>query len=97
MRAILIVPVHKIRQLLAERLLAKWYDNNACTFLLETQDESLNNRDTPVLADGAEAGCDPVAFTPTLEHVAPELLALVTDDVFRGSACLYSTCEKVPN
>ncbi len=75
MRAILIVPVHKIRQLLAEGLLAKWYDNDACTFLLETQDESLNNRDTPVLADGAEAGCDPVAITPILEHVAPELLA----------------------
>ena len=53
MRAILIVPVHKIRQLLAEGLLAKWYYNDACTFLLETQDESLNNRDAPVPADGA--------------------------------------------
>ena len=97
MRAILIVPVHKIRQLLAEGLLAKWYDNDACTFLLETQDESLNNRDTPVLADGAEAGCDPAAITPILKHVAPELLALVTDYVFRGRTCLYSTCEKVLN
>ena len=97
MRAIFIVPVHKIRQLLAEGLLAKWYDNNACTFLLETQDESLNNRDTPVLADGAEARCDPAAITPILKHVAPELLALVTDDVFRGGTCLYSTCEKVLN
>ena len=97
MRAILIVPVHKIRQLLAEGLLAKWYDNDACTFLLETQDESLNNRDTPVLADGAEARCDPAATTPTLKHVAPELLALVTDYVFRGGTCLYSTCEKVLN
>ena len=88
MRAILIVPVHKIRQLPAEGLLAKWYDNNACTFLLETQDESLNNRDTPVLADGAEAGCNPAAITPILKHVAPELLALVTDDVFRCGTCL---------
>ena len=90
----MIVPVHKIRQLLVESLLAKWYDNNACTFLLETQDESLNNRDTPVLADGAEARCDPAAITPILKHVAPELLALVTDDVFRGGTCLYSTFEK---
>ena len=76
MRAILIVPIHKIRQLLAEGLLAKWYDNDARTFLLETQDESFNNRDTPVLADSAEAGCDPVAITPTLKHVAPERLPL---------------------
>jgi hypothetical protein len=53
--------------------------------LLEAQDESLNNRDTPVLADGAKAGCDPVAITPILKQVAPELFALVTDDVFRGS------------
>ena len=76
MRAILIVPVHKIRQLLAERLLAKWYDNNACTFLLEAQDESFNNRDTPVLADSAEARCDPVAITPILEHVRPAIVPL---------------------
>ena len=80
MRAIVIVPVHTRRQLRPEGLLAKWYDNNACTFLLETQDESLNTRDTPVLADGAEAECDPVAITPILEHVAPELLALVESD-----------------
>ena len=93
----MIVPVHKTRQLLAEGLLAKWYDNDACTFLLETQDESLNNRDTPVLADGAEAGCDPAAITPILKHVAPELLALVTDDVFRSSTCLYSTFEEALN
>ncbi len=97
MRAVLIVPVHKTRQFLVEGFLAKWYDNNACTFLLEAKDESFNNRDTPVLADSAEAGCDPVAITPILKHVAPELLALVTDDVFRGGTCLYSTCEKVLN
>ena len=97
MRAILIVPVYKIRQLLVESLLAKWDDNNACTPLLEAQDESFNELNTPVLADGAEARCDPAAITPILKHVAPELLALVTDDVFRGGTCLYSTCEKVLN
>ncbi len=37
-----------------------------------------------MLADGAEAGCDPLAIAPILEHAAPELLALVADDVFRG-------------
>ena len=37
-----------------------------------------------MLANGTEAGCDPVVITPILEHAAPELLALVADDVFRG-------------
>ena len=52
--------------------------------VLERQDESFNDRDTAVLANGAEAGCDPVVITPILEHAAPELFALVADDVFGG-------------
>ena len=56
------------------------------TAVLERQDESFNERDTAVLANGTKAGCDPVAITPILEHAAPELLALVADDVFRGGA-----------
>jgi len=56
------------------------------TAVLERQDESFNERDTAVLANGTEAGCDPVAIIPILEHAAPELLALVADDVFRGGA-----------
>lgn len=97
MRAILIVPVHKTRQLLVERLPAKWHDNDACTAVLEAQDESFNERNTPVLTNGAKAGRDSLAITPILEHVAPELLTLVADDVFRCSTCLYSTFEEVLN
>jgi len=67
-----------------ERVRAKWHQNDARTFDLETQDESFNERDTSVLANGAEAGFDSLAITPILEHAAPELLALVTDDIFRG-------------
>ena len=37
-----------------------------------------------MLANGAEAGCDPLAITPILERAAPELLAFVADDEFRG-------------
>jgi len=47
-----------------------------CTTVLETQDESFNECDTSVLANGAESGCDPLVITPILEHAAPELLAL---------------------
>jgi len=35
-----------------------------------------------VLANGAEAGRDPLAITPGFECIAPELLALVADNVF---------------
>ena len=78
-----------------ERLAAKWHENDARTFVLETQDESFNERDTPVLANGAEAGCDPVVITPLLEHAAPELLALVADDVFRcGTGGMNGAFEK---
>jgi hypothetical protein len=45
------------------------------TAVLETQYESFNERDTSVLANGAEAGRDPLAITPGLEPIAPELLA----------------------
>jgi hypothetical protein len=85
-RAILIVPVRKTRELLVERVRVKRYQNDARTAALETQDESFNERDTSVLANSAEAGCDSLTITPILEHAAPELLALITDDVFRGGA-----------
>ena len=67
-----------------ERVRANWHENDARTFVFETQNESFYERDTPVLANGAEAGCDPMPITPILEHGAPELLALIADDVFRG-------------
>ena len=60
-------------------------DSKVTAFVLEIQDESFNERDTPVLDNGAEARCDPLAITPILEHDAPGLLALVTRDIFRGS------------
>jgi len=81
-----------------ERVRAKWWENDARTFILECQDESFNECDTPVLANGTEAGCDPLVITPALERVTPELLALVADDVFRGGTCgVDRTLEKMLN
>ena len=80
----MIEPFLKKRKFPVERLTAKWHEDPARAFVLETQDESFNERDTSVLANSAEAGCDSLTITPILEHAAPELLALVTDDVFRG-------------
>ena len=51
-----------------------------------------------MLANGAEAGCDPVVITPILEHAAPELLALVGDDIFRsGTGGVNGVLEAVRN
>jgi len=83
-RARLIEPFFKKRKFPVERLTAKWHEDPAHAFVPETQDEACNECDTPVLANSTEAGCDPVAITPILEHAAPELLAFIADDVFRG-------------
>ena len=84
MRTRLIEPFLKKRKFPVERLTAKWHEDPARAAVLETQDESFNECDTPVLANSTEAGRDPVVITPILEHAAPELLALVADGVFRG-------------
>jgi len=65
-----------------KRVRAKWHQNDARTAVLEAHDESFNERDTSVLANGAEAGQNPLAITPVLERIAPELPALVADNVF---------------
>jgi hypothetical protein len=80
----MIIPSRKTRYLMVERVRAQWHQNDAHAFVLESQNESFDECNTPVLANGAEAGCDSLAITPILEHAAPELLALVADDVFRG-------------
>jgi len=81
-----------------ERVRAKWHQNDARTFILEAQDKSFNECDTPVLANSTEAGCDPVVITPILEHAAPELLALVADDIFRsGTGGVNGVFEEVRN
>ena len=41
-----------------------------------------------MLANGTEAECDPVVITPILEYAAPELLALVADNVSWRSTCV---------
>ena len=83
-RAATIVPTCIKRQLLEERIHEKWHENDPRTFVLQAQDESFYERDTPMLANGPEPRCDPLAITPILEHTAPELLALVADNIFRG-------------
>ena len=51
------------------------------SLVLQRADESLDDGDAAVLADGAETRLDLASLAPTLEPSAPELLALVADDV----------------
>ena len=81
-----------------ESIRAKWHQNIAHAFVLKRQDQSLNECNTPVLANGSKAGCDPLVITPILEYATPELMALVADDRFRVStSVVYGTFEKVLN
>ena len=66
-RAILVEPFGNPVKFPAKRFPVKWHANDARAFVLETQNESLDYRDTAVLTNGAEAGCDPLAITPGLE------------------------------
>jgi len=87
-RPVLIEPDFKEPKLPMERLPAKWHEDDSRAFILEAQDESLNQGNAAVLANGAEAGRDPLAITPGLERIAPELLALVADNVFWRGTCV---------
>jgi len=94
----LIEPDFKEPKLPMERLPAKWHEADPRALVLAAQDEPFNERDTPMLADGAEAGCDPLAIAPVLEHAAPELLALVGDDIFRsGTGAMNGAFEEARN
>ena len=97
-RSILIEPVDIPIKLPAERLTAKWHKDDPRAFVLEAQIEPLHQGNAAVLANGAEARRDPIAITPILERGAPELLSLVTDDVFRGgTGGVNSACEELRN
>ena len=75
-------PVDIPPKLPAERCTAKWHEDDPRALIFEAENEPLHQGNAAVLANGAEAGCDPLAFTPVLERGAPELLSFVTDNVF---------------
>ena len=88
-------PVDIPPKLPAERCTAKWHEDDPRALIFEAEHESLHQSNAAVLANGAEAGCDPLAFTPVLERVTPELLAFVADNVFwRGTGIDDGTFEE---
>jgi len=87
-RSILVEPEGIAAKLPAERLAAKWHDDDPRAFVFEAQNEPFHQGDAAVLTNGAEAGSDPLAITPVLERVAPELRAFVADNIFWRCACV---------
>ena len=76
----------------------KWHDDDPRAFVLEAQNEPFHQGDAAVLANGTEAGFDPIAVTPFLENATPELWTFVADDVFRGgTGGLDRSFEEVRN
>ena len=83
---------------MVERVWAQWHQNDAHALVLEHQDESFDERDTAMLANGAETRCDPLAITPVLESITPKLFALVAEDIVRVcTRATHGTFEKVLN
>ena len=55
-RSILVEPVGIPHKLPAERLAAKWHQDDLRAFVLEAQNEPLHQGNAAVLTNGAEAG-----------------------------------------
>ena len=67
-----------------ERVRAKWHQNHARAFVLETQDESFNECNTPVLANGTEAECD-MRSVILGSNVRPDIESWVQEVIGRAS------------
>jgi hypothetical protein len=77
----LVVPFNEPSKLGPKIPASHWDVKHACEFVFQSANEAFDHRDASVLADGTEARLDLLAFAPALESVAPELAALVRDDV----------------
>ena len=92
-RSVLVVPVEVAGQFFSHVAAAQWDDDAACSLLFERSVEALDHGNAAVLSDGAEAWSDVLPLTPGLEAVAPELRALVTDDVLGLGLGVQATKE----
>src|SRR6185295_8757834 len=83
-----VVPVTPARHLCDEGGAPERYEHKTPGALaLEGAHQPLDDRDTAVLADGAEALPDPTTPAPAREALRSELRALVADDVVGGTTC----------
>ena len=82
MRPVLVVPINRRADLMAKGTPVQRHQRHATEQHLEREDQAFDDRQAPMLADGATAWrLDPLTSTPTLEAVAVELgpLSYATD------------------
>ena len=80
-RPMLVEPGDPLIGVSAERTLPQRHGDPPEALFFESADEPFDDRDAAALADGAETRLDPASLAPSLEPFAPELRALVADDV----------------
>ena len=85
-RAVLVVPGRVGPELALHGAEPEWNQDASGALGLQRADDSLDDRDAPLLADGTEPREDAVPPAPFTEDRAVELLALVGDDVPRASS-----------
>ena len=89
MRPEIVIPGEIETKLMAQVGLSHGHYDAPGAFGLQGTDHSLDDGNASIFPDGPEAGLDFPASAPAFEGFAPELAALVGDDVFRclpGSA-----------
>ncbi len=88
MRSVPVVPVDVQQQLMLEGCEAEGDEDRPRTLVLHRADESLEDPEAAVLADGTEPLLDATMPTPRAELVGGELRALIGDEVPGPAACL---------
>ena len=84
-RTMFVVPVGVRENLAAEFVTAQRDEDSSSIFILDRSDQTFNDGDAAVFADGAIARrLDAFAFDPPPERVAVEDAVPVTDDIFWG-------------
>ena len=80
-RPMLVVPVEMTDQFSPHVFSSQWNGDSACALVFERADETFDNSDAAVFANGSKTRLDAFTLAPSLECVAPELRAFVADDV----------------
>ena len=97
-RPVLVVPIAHECQFTAHRSVSNRDEGEAGQEPLDREDQSFDDGDTAMLTDRSEPWPDSAASTPAAKAVAPELGALVADEMLgRDCGGAYGLSEKRPN
>lgn len=98
MRAEAVVPVNIVFGLPDKLLTPQRHDGPPEAFIFHGQDKPFDDGDAAVLVDRAESRPDLATPAPAFEGHAPELAALVADDIsWQGFGLANSFGQKIPD